>query len=156
MPFDLAERVPVDLEIRLILGPHQHAILEVVETHRLVRALPSQVQAPTDLVGQVVKAASIIIIIVVVVMAIIMAAIVTIITAKTCLADIYIHTGNSALCAVVHSASCNRRMIHYLRLVQLWRLGMFMAARIKPALLKSSQICCFVLRTGRYIACLRV
>ena len=48
--------VPVDLEVRLILGPHQHAILQVVETHRLVRALPSQVQAPADLVGQIVQA----------------------------------------------------------------------------------------------------
>ena len=52
----VVERVPVNLEVRLILGPHQYAIFEVVETHRLVRALPSQVQAPTDLVGQIVEA----------------------------------------------------------------------------------------------------
>ena len=52
----VVEGVPVDLQVRLILGPHQHAIFEVVETHRLVRALPSQVQAPTDLVGQIVQA----------------------------------------------------------------------------------------------------
>ena len=43
VPLDLGKGIPVDLEVRLFLCPHQNALIEVVETHRLVRPLPSKV-----------------------------------------------------------------------------------------------------------------